>query len=213
MPKAREIFFKEGMVGTIFSIPGGYSGLRQIRTFCKLILRPTSFLSVFGYGCKNFFHRVHLFTFVFHRLYFDKSLYFNRLNRIILTIYKIKRYDLHYFILSISVKTISCCSLLNPAHRFNSFCWDFVSKTALFPLENNWESVISNTAQIFSRDRIVGTAFFVYQEDMVDWGKPERSASWYSVHPRSSQYAVMVVRTVFMVSAPLIVFLVDYTLI
>nr|DAJ01148.1 MAG TPA: hypothetical protein [Caudoviricetes sp.] len=34
-----------------------------------------------------------------------------------------------------------------------------------------------NALQIFSRDGIVGTMFFRYQDDMVDWGKPECSAS------------------------------------
>lgn len=42
---------------------------------------------------------------------------------------------------------------------------------------------MSNAVQIFSREGMVGTTFLQYQEDIVVWGRPERSASWYSVQP------------------------------
>lgn len=68
------------------------------------------------------------------------------------------------------------------------------------PSASSWERVIPKAAQIFFNDGIVGTIFFRYQEDMVDWGKPERSASWYSVQPLSCRYAVMVSRIAFIIS-------------
>ena len=67
-----------------------YGGLGQARVFRKLILRPASFFSICGYGCKNIFHYTHPFACIFRKLYFDESLQFNRLCRIILTIYTTK---------------------------------------------------------------------------------------------------------------------------
>ena len=34
-----------------------------------------------------------------------------------------------------------------------------------------------NAVQIFSKDGIVGIIFFRYHDEIVDWGKPDRSAS------------------------------------
>ena len=51
----------------------------------KLILCPTSFFTICSYGCKNIFHCHHPFNCVLRKLYFDKSLQFNHLYRIILT--------------------------------------------------------------------------------------------------------------------------------
>lgn len=36
-----------------------------------------------------------------------------------------------------------------------------------------------------------------YQDEIVDWGNPDRSASWYSVQPRDSRYVVMAVNISF----------------
>lgn len=69
-----------------------------------------------------------------------------------------------------------------------------------------------NAVQIFSKDGIVGTIFFRYQDEMVDWGKPERSASWYSVQPLCSLNSVIDERMSFTKRTPLLVFFVNYTL-
>lgn len=37
--------------------------------------------------------------------------------------------------------------------------------------------VMPKAVQIFSKDGTVGIMFLRYQEEIVDWGKPERSAS------------------------------------
>ena len=58
----------------------------QARVLRKLILRPTSIFPVFCYSGKNIFHHTHPFACVLRKLYFDKSLIFNLLYRIILTI-------------------------------------------------------------------------------------------------------------------------------
>ena len=50
--------------------------------------------------------------------------------------------------------------------------------------------------------------FFRYQDEMVDWGKPERSASRYSVQPRSTRYSVIDARMSFTASTPMLVFFV-----
>lgn len=68
-----------------------------------------------------------------------------------------------------------------------------------------------NAVQIFFREGIVGTMFLQYQEDMVVWGNPKRSASWYFVQTLSSRYAVMVQRTAFILFVPLLVYFVKYT--
>ena len=69
----------------IFPIPGGDSGLGQTGTLCKLILCPASLLSVFRYRCKNVFHSTHPYACTLRKLYFDRSLIFNTLCRIIIT--------------------------------------------------------------------------------------------------------------------------------
>ena len=60
--------------------------MRQTGAFCKLILRPAPRLPIRGYNRENILHLHHTFTCVFRKLYFDKSLRFNHLYRIILTI-------------------------------------------------------------------------------------------------------------------------------
>ena len=116
-----------------------------------------------------------------------------------------------YYILSIKAKTTACCSSLSLAQRSRSFFWDSVRETVVSPSANNWDSVMPNAAQIFSSDGIVGTMFLRYHEEIVDWGRPECSASWYSVHPLASRYSVMVARISFTTITPLLVFFVNYT--
>lgn len=45
------------------------------------------------------------------------------------------------------------------------------------PSEKNCERVIPKASQIFSKDANEGVIFFLYHEEIVDCGKPERSAS------------------------------------
>ena len=70
----------------ILAIPRGDRRLRQTGAFRKLILRPAPRLPIRGYNRENILHLHHTFTCVFRKLYFDKSLRFNHLYRIILTI-------------------------------------------------------------------------------------------------------------------------------
>ena len=116
------------------------------------------------------------------------------------------------YILSISAKTTACWSAVNLDKRANSFCWESVREAGASPSANNWDSIMPHAAQIFSSDGIVGTMFLRYHEEIVDWGRPERSASWYSVHPLASRYSVMVARISFTTITPLLVFFVNYTL-
>ena len=116
-----------------------------------------------------------------------------------------------FYILSIKANTTACCSSLNLDHRSRSFLCESVRETGESSSANSWESVIPKAMQIFSNDAIVGTIFLRYHEEIVDWGKPERSASWYSVQPRSSRYVVMAERISFTCITPLLVFFVNYT--
>lgn len=70
----------------ILTVPGGYRSLGQTGTLCKLVFCPASFFPVCCYSRKHSFHYIRLIAFVFRKLYFDKSLYFNHLYRIIYTI-------------------------------------------------------------------------------------------------------------------------------
>ena len=45
---------------------------------------------------------------------------------------------------------------------------------------------------------------FLYQEEMVDCGRPERSASWYSDHPLASRSRLMISKISVTISPPLI---------
>lgn len=79
--------------------------------------------------------------------------------------------------LLISAMITSCCSLLSPAQKSRSFRWESVRITAASSSAKSWDSVIPKAAQIFSRDGTVGIMFFRYQDEMVDCGRPECSAS------------------------------------
>ena len=115
------------------------------------------------------------------------------------------------FILSMRWNTIFCFSSSNLSqHSSSSFCLA-VKVTGSPFVANNWDKVIPNASQIFSSDGTVGTMSFLYHDEIVDCGRPERSASWYSLHPRSSRYSVIADRTS-LISIPLLLaFFVDYT--
>ena len=115
------------------------------------------------------------------------------------------------FILSISWNTIFCCSSSNLSQRSSSFFCFVVKVTGLPFVANNCDKVIPNASQIFSSDGTVGTMSFLYHDEIVDCGKSERSASWYSLHPRSSRYSVIADRTSFISIPLLLAFFVDYT--
>ena len=74
-------------------------------------------------------------------------------------------------------KRTAFCSSFNPAQRFSSSFWDFVRVTGSSSPANNWERVMPNAVQIFFREATVGSVPLQYQEDMVDWGRPDCSAS------------------------------------
>ena len=101
------------------------------------------------------------------------------------------------YIFSIRANTTACCSSVNLAQDSKSFFCESVKATGSSCSANSWERVIPKAVQIFSREGMVGIIFFRYQEEIVDCGRPERSASWYSVQPRSSRYAVITERMSF----------------
>ena len=70
----------------IFTVPGGYRSLGQTGTFRKLVFCPASRFPVCWYSRKHSIQYIRLLAVVFRKLYFDKSLYFNHLYRIIYTI-------------------------------------------------------------------------------------------------------------------------------
>lgn len=102
-----------------------------------------------------------------------------------------------FHILSINWNTTACCSSLNRDQRSKSFRCGAVSETASSPSAKSWDSVTPNALQIFSREGTVGTMLLRYQDEIVDCGSPDRSASWYSVQPRASRYVVMAVNMSF----------------
>ena len=56
--------------------------------------------------------------------------------------------------------------------------WNKISRRTLETefLEVPFKKVMPKAVQIFSREGTEGTISLRYQEEMVDWGKPERSA-------------------------------------
>ena len=92
-----------------------------------------------------------------------------------------------------------------------SFFWAGVSVMGSSSSANNWEIVISNALQIFSSDGMLGKAFFRYHDEMVVWGRPECSASWYSLQPRSNRYCVIAERISFTRCHSLLAFFANYT--
>ena len=115
------------------------------------------------------------------------------------------------FILSMSWNTIFCCSSSNLSQRSSSSFCLAVRVTGLPSVTKSWDKVMPNASQIFSSDGTVGTISFLYHDEIVDCGRPERSASWYSLHPRSSRYSVIADRTSFISIPLLLAFFVDYT--
>ena len=77
-----------------------------------------------------------------------------------------------------------------------------VKATGSFLSAKSWESVIPKATHTFSRDGTVGIIPFRNHEEIVDCGKPERSASWYSVQFRCSLSSVIAVRISFMSGTP-----------
>ena len=78
---------------------------------------------------------------------------------------------------SINCKITDCCLSFNFVQRFKSSCCGLVSATGVLFSANSWDKVIPKARQIFSSEGTVGKIFLRYQEDIVDCGKPERSAS------------------------------------
>ena len=93
----------------------------------------------------------------------------------------------------ISAMTASCWEVGSCSQCSNkSNCFGVNSRSALS--EKNCESVIPNAMQIFSRDVREGSISLRYQDEMVDWGMPERTESWYSVQPRARHCSVILSR-------------------
>lgn len=98
--------------------------------------------------------------------------------------------------MSNKAKSAVCCFLFNRDQRsISSFC-DFVMVTVVKRSSSlkNWERVILKALQIFSREEMVGSIFFLYQEEIVDCGNPDLSANSYSVQPRSKRFLTIVSR-------------------
>lgn len=110
-----------------------------------------------------------------------------------------------------SNKASNCSGSSLAAYSIRRNCLSF-NRTMLFSLSSrkNCETVIPKASHIFSRDEIEGNIFFRYQEEIVDWVSPDRSASWYSVQWRSVLNLVIFCR-MSNSSPPILNILVHYT--
>lgn len=105
----------------------------------------------------------------------------------------------------VSIRSSSACfcASFSRDQRRSSSC-SLGDSTAVFSSSaSSWDSVMPSAPQTFSSDGREGIIFLRYQEEMVDWGRPERSASWYSVQPRLSRYRVISARISFIPLCPL----------
>ena len=82
-----------------------------------------------------------------------------------------------FHIFSIRAKTTACRSSSSFDQFSSSLRWEAVRDTDSSPSANSWDSVIPKAVQIFSSDGTVGIIFLRYQDEIVDWGKPDSSAS------------------------------------
>ena len=90
-----------------------------------------------------------------------------------------------------------CCFALRPDQLSKSaFCAE-VSKMASSPSAKNCDSVIPKLLHTVSRVWMVGTWFFRYQVEMVDWGIPVFLESSYLDQPRTKQSLVISCRIFF----------------
>ena len=71
----------------------------------------------------------------------------------------------------------SCCSAVRQFQRSSISRWGGVSEMLSSLSAKSWERVMPKASQIFSMDAREGVIFFLYHDEMVDCGRPDRSAS------------------------------------
>ena len=84
---------------------------------------------------------------------------------------------------SMRISSELCCASVRQFHLSNILRCEGVRTTLSSPSAKNCESVMPKASHIFSNDANDGVMSFLYHEEIVDCGKPERSASWYSDQP------------------------------
>lgn len=82
----------------------------------------------------------------------------------------------YYNVLKKAISASCCSSLSRPASSSRVRCTG-VREKEVSSVEKNWARVIPNAWQIFSRDGMDGTRFLRYHEEIVDWVRPDSSAS------------------------------------
>ena len=88
----------------------------------------------------------------------------------------LKAGSLFYKVLKKLIKASSCVWVRRPDSS-SSFFWERVSEKDSRSSAKNWDRVMPNAVHTFSSEGTDGTMFFLYHEEIVDWVRPERSAS------------------------------------
>lgn len=78
---------------------------------------------------------------------------------------------------SMRISSELCCASVRQFHLSNILRCEGVRTTLSSPSAKNCESVMPKASHIFSNDANDGVMSFLYHEEIVDCGKPERSAS------------------------------------
>ena len=82
-----------------------------------------------------------------------------------------------HIIVSMSAANAACCADVKQFHLSNISRCAGVRATRMSSCAKNCDNVTPKASQIFSSDANDGVIDFLYHEEMVDCGRPERSAS------------------------------------
>ena len=82
-----------------------------------------------------------------------------------------------HIIVSMSAANAACCTDVRQFHLSNISRCAGVRATRMSSCAKNCDNVTPKASQIFSSDANDGVIDFLYHEEMVDCGRPERSAS------------------------------------
>ena len=83
----------------------------------------------------------------------------------------------YHLIVSMSAVKAACCADVRQFHLSNISRCAGVRATRMSSCAKNCDNVTPKASQIFSSDANDGVIDFLYHEEMVDCGRPERSAS------------------------------------
>ena len=123
----------------------------------------------------------------------------------------IKCYPTCFYSNSIKDRRASYCSELNLAEAAKrEACFSVRWTVCSFFSRKNCDTVIPKASHIFTREGMVGSICFLYQEEIVDCVSPECSASWYSVQWWASRNSVIRFKT-FIIIITVLSFFVNYS--